>query len=242
MSAVVVFFAAVAGWWLGGQQKSVQNQTSGWVKSAKSESVYVYFVVEDQSRLKLIPNYESKLPSLKLVSENECLFGINGGFYATNGKPIGLVVIDGSVINPVKTSQLFNGFVWVRGGGSFGVGRNLPVKINYGVQTGPMLVESGRALNLEIKNDSSARRSVVIEVTNGRMVFVMIYDEKSRLDGPTLAELPGEVMRIAGLEGWKVVSAINLDGGAASAFYSSEVTVSEWLPVGSWWCVVSLES
>ena len=197
-------------------------------------SVATYEVTS--ANLVLIPNYLEKKSSKKLIEENGCTAGINGGFYGEDGKPQGLVVVNFKQVANKKTSQLFNGFVWAKNG-KLGIDRDAGDNPEYTVQTGPLLFESGRQINLQIKNDRSARRMVSAKVANDRTFFLSFYDPNSKLDGPKLADLPGELAQVAKEKGWEVEWATNLDGGSASSFYSPDITLSELLPVGSWWCV-----
>jgi len=208
--------------------------TSIFGTSSVNYSYVVYEIVSND--VVLISNYQEKKSSVQLIDENGCVAGINGGFYGEDGKPQGLVVIKGSQTANKKASLLFNGYVYTDRV-QIKVARDMIDNPEYAVQTGPLLFENGRRIDLKIKNDKPARRMVVAETKTGKAYFLSFYNPESKLDGPKLADLPGELARVAEEKGLKVESAINLDGGSASAFYSPEITLSELLPVGSWWCV-----
>lgn len=215
------------------------------VKSVTAEAVvsgdgdYVYWRLAESDKLELILNLPAKEGSMVLMKNYGCKFGVNGGFYGKDDRPIGLVISDGNEINPVVKSGLFNGFVWVDKSGKFDVGRMQPsvYESQSAIQTGPILIENGKAMALNIKNDKPARRMAAVKLADGTGLFMAIYDWKSRLDGPKLADLPDKLLEIAGIEGLTIKTAVNLDGGAASAFHSPEVSISEWSAVGTWWCV-----
>lgn len=203
---------------------------------------YVASTVEATGSYQLINNLETKKSAKQLMSENGCRFGVNAGFYDTNNKPLGLLVIDGKTISGPRTGDLFNGYVAVTERNKMQLSTKPPeiAQSRYVSQTGPVLVVANAAIALNLSSDKPARRMIAAEIDGSeqRVAFAAIMAKNAVLDGPTLAELPQAVLEIAKNEGWREVRlAVNLDGGSASAFYSPDATVEEWTPVGSWWCV-----
>jgi len=186
----------------------------------------------------LVPNFQEKLKISELVAKHGCVAGINGGFYDTDNQPLGWMAAGGKIISGEKSSNLFNGFLWQEKQPEVHISRDLPLRdVLWGLQSGPLIMESGRALTLSMARDKPARRSVAAINGHGRLVILTVYYTNSIFDGPMLEELPG-VLEKANLErGWGLVSAVNLDGGSASAFYTTDLKLDEFSTVGSWLCI-----
>jgi len=214
---------------------TIKSQPAG---LAKSKTVYYTFELVDLADLKLIVN-SSKKEAEDLIAEHNCLAAINGGFYAENYQPLGLVVNDGQELSPAVESELLNGYLWLSSLGGFGITRSLPESdLNIGLQSGPLLFENGIKQNLEIANDKQARRSVVAVLKNGNLWFLTIFNRDSVFLGPHLADLPNALEEIAAKEGLVIVDALNLDGGSAAMFKNAEIFLNEYKPVGEILCVV----
>ena len=179
------------------------------------EGRYVYVV---NSNIELISNFSEKKSAKDLMKENGCVAGINGGFYTEDNKPLGLFINDYKLVQKESSSLLFNGFVSEKG-----ISRNMPTDVKWGFQTGPMLVDEDRGLKIEIREDRPARRSVIGVNKLGEFVFIST-------DPVNLEDLPEKIKNL------NLVTAVNLDGGSAAAFYSPDMTISESSPVGSWLC------
>ncbi len=228
--------ASLTGWILGGANPAVLSENT--ISPAPARENFVWFLVHDADRLSLIPNYSAKQDFRELVVNYSCKKAINGGFYDTEANPLGLVVSELKKIKDVRPNPLFNGYVYVNQDGHVGISRSVDPKIvRDGVQTGPVLVEAGQPVRLSLKNDGASRRSVAILTDDDQLLFGMFYDPDSPLDGPKLSELPELVLKQADKMDVGIVTAINLDGGSASAFFDGGFAVSEWAPVGSVWCM-----
>lgn len=189
------------------------------------KSYYVYKTNFD--KLALIANFTEKTSSKILSDDNNCVAGINGGFYGTDNKPVGWFVND-KFVQKAKNSQLFNGFVSNKGTSS-----EKPENAVWGFQTGPMILVKNKPIDLSLINDKPARRSVL--AGNSKQVMLI------NVDPIDLVDLPQKIEEISKKEKLNIETAINLDGGAASAFISPEISISETDPVGSWLCVKSPE-
>ena len=186
---------------------------------------YAVYRIAESAKISLIENFEEKKSTEELMKENRCLAGINGGFYGEDDKPLGWFMTGGVQIQRVKSSSLFNGFVWQSDSGELKISRQKPSdNVNWGFQSGPMVMENGRTIALNIRDDRLARRAVIGVDKDGRVVFV-------HTDPVNLAELPGKIAEL------NLITAINLDGGSASAFYGDGEEISESSAVGSWMCV-----
>jgi exopolysaccharide biosynthesis protein len=197
---------------------------------------YGYFVVSDHSHIHLIPNFETPTDAETLVKDNACTHAINAGFYSKNNKPIGLWKNENGVSGTAETNALLNGFYSIYDTEPT-ISYDAPSQSRIAFQTGPILTHDGETIKLAIKNDEPARRMVAGTTKDGSSVFLTVYDPLSPLRGPYLNDLPTIIQLIAIQMKTGFVSAINLDGGSASAFYSDGIGIWELNPVGSLLCV-----
>jgi uncharacterized protein YigE (DUF2233 family) len=165
---------------------------------------------------------------------HSCLAGVNGGFYAENSNPLGLVSIDKVVLQSEHSNSLFNGFLSI--GPTNRIANNYTNDARIILQSGPLLIKNSSPISLSIVNDKPARRTVVAK--NGQtLVFLVIFNPKTEVLGPYLSELPDVVKTISDQERLDLQDALNLDGGRASTFYSQDLSLPELDPVGSVFCV-----
>ena len=198
---------------------------------------YNYFSVPDVTLLILIPNFYEKYVSSDIAAQNSCQKGISGGFYDTEGNPLGGFKAKGTVIkNPVK-NRLIDGFFW-RDGDKIKITTGEPSKqAEFFLQTGPLLMLNGRQTRLAIANDEYRRRNIAGITLTGAIIFMIIYNPDSVYEGPLLSEMPDVMSKIIKVSTISFKDVINLDGGSASAFVSKEKTLQEFSPIGSFFCV-----
>ena len=185
-----------------------------------------YFVYwrEIEKNLTLIPNFERKIASSRLM--DNCTYGANGGFYTEDFKPIGLFISDGALLSTAIGNATFNGY-FVKTD-HFSLTRQPPTdSVEFAVQSGPYVTPKSR---LNIKNDTYARR-VLVGRSGNTWRFLAITEKENTFSGPILADLPTLLGDL------NIDEALNLDGGSASAFYSeSGVRLGELTPIGSFFC------
>ena len=199
---------------------------------------YLAILSVNPENIYLIPNYKQKLKSNELMQENECIGGINGGFYGTNDEPIGWLLVEGKLLNEAKDSQLFNGYILLDNKGKLYISQSMKKgDIKYGLQTGPMLINNKIPEVLNMAEDRLSRRSVMVEEIGGKVSFISVFNDQNYESGPTLGDLGGIIKEIANLEKIDINNAINLDGGRASAIYTKTDNITETEHVGSWWCI-----
>ncbi len=199
---------------------------------------YDYFLVSDVSKISLIPNFTAKLDARTLIEQNNCKAAINGGFYDTAYKPLGLFISDGTIQYESISSRLFNGFIWISKSGDSGIANNEPFgNLRIALQTGPLLLMNGTPLPLAIQNDEGRRRMVAAINNKNEMIFLSVFREEATFEGPLLATLPAVVSKINTQENLHVTDAVNLDGGSASVFYTSDFTLRELTTAGSLFCL-----
>lgn len=207
---------------------------------------YILWMMEipPSASLKLIPNFTQREDAETIAKANNCEIAINGGFYLSEGKPLGLFVTDGQTYGEEIQSNLATGFVWQERGGSLFIHLDKPLDLqalDFILQTGPYIVVGERKLKLV--DDEPARRSLVTQTREKKLFAVVVTEKENTLSGPLLADIPvilsrPEVKKVIDFE-----TAINLDGGSASFFYAKQFgnpfVFSELKSVGSLLCVTT---
>ena len=109
-------------------------------------------------------------------------------------------------------------------------------RLDFGVKSGPILVYDSKPLKLAIKDDQLRRRIVAALTQDEQLIFLVILSPRSDYSGPLLADTPQLVLAINP----KIVSAVNLDGGSASALITPEFNLPEYQPIGGYFCYTGL--
>lgn len=197
----------------------------------------VWITVNDNNKLFLYSNLNEKLSSDELSTKYSCEYLVSGGFYNTINNHIGLFITEGEAISEIIDSLTFNGI--------FSVSKDkVPSITDYPVfsprislQSGPLLIKSGKKQVLNMENDENARRVVVAIDGNNKIYFISIFGQSNKFDGPKLVELPALLDNLNNAKNLDLIDALNLDGGAHSAFISNLDTLSEASIIGSFFCV-----
>lgn len=211
-------------------------------RSNESKLMSPSIVVKDVSKISLFSNLEKKLSAKDAKEEYACNAIINGGFYSApengngNGKHLGLFATNGNVLSEEIHSSLFNGFFSVSNGAAR-ITFDKPQIDTFALQTGPVLIKDGKPLNLSIENDERARRAVAIVTPQNEVIFLMLYDTNSLVSGPLLSEVPNILSDLDSNTSLDIKDAINLDGGAHSAFISEEVQLTDIQTPGGYFCI-----
>ena len=210
-------------------------QTKNKAEIPYGQSTYVlYYSPISKRGIEVIPNFSDKLDAESLSEKNKCMIASNGGFYTTNDTPLGLFKINNTVIgSEKKETNLINGFFYLDDSGNPHIDRAYPNNAPTVIQTGPFF-SAGNTVSTT--NDKPARRVVIIEAISGEYYIAAITTKETTMSGPFLSDLPVILFSIT--EPFKVLRAVNLDGGAAS-FYKDEsgFSLSELTHVGSMICV-----
>lgn len=151
----------------------------------------------------------------EVMSKNHCLAGTNGGFFLPDFEPMGLLLAQGKLVKKPSRARLLSGALVVTGH-RIALRRSqepLPGKnAHQAVQSGPFLVEFGRALP-GLNAVRSARRTAVF--TDGKLRWGLVSTTSLTLEelgkvltDPTL--LPG---------GLRIDKALNLDGGSSTGLW-----------------------
>jgi exopolysaccharide biosynthesis protein len=163
--------------------------------------------------LRVIDNPDGQ--SLSAVMKREkCVCGVNGGYFDTEFKPIGLRVADGTSFSPLRRARLITGILLQSGRGIdvVRVGEfSRTKKIAAAVQSGPFLVEGNKRIR-GLNDSQLARRTFAGIATNDRALVGLCSDV-------SLTEMANILATAPVLGDSKILRAINLDGGSSSAFW-----------------------
>ena len=144
-----------------------------------------------------------------------CIAGVNGGFFHPDWRPAGLMIADGTRINRVETAKLLSGIIYSDARGTHLVRRarfeDQPDILAL-LQSGPYLVEDGRAVRGLSRSDPAARTFIA---TDWRGHWVL----GATASALTLAELAEILATPRALTPWPVERALNLDGGSSTGFF-----------------------
>lgn len=157
---------------------------------------------------------KTSLSVRQLVDKNDALFGINGGFFSPNWKPLGLRVTHNKIVSP------FKGISWW--GVAYSDGQRLRITSSqdyhpkqtpeFAVQCGPRLVVDGQTMKLK---PGIAERSALCERSDGSVIISIVNNQPIQI--ASFAKLLAKPESRNGLE---CRNALNLDGGSSSQLYS----------------------
>jgi len=199
--------------------------------------IATWFSVDDVDGLILYPNYKDQITSSDAREKYDCTNLVSGGFYDEDNSPIGLFIGEGETLSKQVNNDTFNGYFSVSNNGDAKITSWVPSDVRIGLQTGPLLIYEGNLRNLKLSRDKEARRVVLAQTESDKLYFIVLYDSESFYQGPKLDELPKMIKDIEENIGEKVTYAINLDGGAASSFYTKDFSLTELSFVGSFFCM-----
>lgn len=207
------------------------------VGSGETRYRYAAVTVDRIEKLQLLTNFEKKATATDLIKEQGCRVLVNGGFYSREDAPLGWLVSDNRLVSGPIESALFDGYIYPAGERVI-ISRSVPDgEVTWGLQSGPVLIEDGEVLALNLNKDELARRTVAAVSTNGQVIFMAITNTLSLTSGPLLADLPNLTAQVGSQLGLELAWAINLDGGLASAFISDELSIKEYTHIGSFFCL-----
>ncbi len=150
----------------------------------------------------------------EVMTERNCLAGVNGGYFDPVDAPVGLLVSEGRVIAPLRKARLLSGVLTATStrvdivrAAHFA----LSEKIKAAVQCGPLLVENAAPV-AGLNGERSARRTFAAVDGRGRAALGFC-------SAVSLAQL-GKILCLTNVAGeMKIARALNLDGGSSSAFW-----------------------
>ena len=163
--------------------------------------------------LRVVDNPDGQSLGAMMKREN-FVCGVNGGYFDTEFKPIGLRVADGTTFSPSRRARLITGIL-LQSDRGIDVVRvsefSRTKKIVAAIQSGPFLVEGSKRIG-GLKDSQPARRTFAGIATNDRAFLGFCSDVSLSGLADMLATAP-----IAADS--KIRRAMNLDGGSSSAFW-----------------------
>ena len=164
--------------------------------------------------LRIVDNAAGSETLSEAMARTSSVAGVNGGYFDTNFKPMGLRVINGAVASPLARARLLSGVLCASGGGitimrlrEFSAHR----RCESAMQCGPFLVENGVPVS-HLNAKRSARRTFAAVTRRGKAA----QGVSSEL---TLAQLAGILADRPLADDFATWRALNLDGGSSSAFW-----------------------
>ncbi len=201
------------------------------------KTLKVAWIETTADKISLIPNFNEKDTAFDVIDKYKCNSLTNGGFYSLENAPIGLFVTDEKRVGEFQENLLFNGFFKISKTSVTTITTNSETSnTRVALQSGPILFQNGYPTTLKINPDKPSRRTVVA-LTNKSILFLSFYDPSSVYLGPNLSDLPSLLVNFAEAKNIYIKDALNLDGGSASAFHTTGVSLPEITPVGSFFCI-----
>jgi uncharacterized protein YigE (DUF2233 family) len=149
-----------------------------------------------------------------VMKQQKYACGVNGGYFDTEFKPIGLRVADGTTLSALRRGRLITGILLQSDRGIDVVRASefsRTKKIATAVQSGPFLVEANKRIR-GLNDSQLARRTFAGIGANDRVVLGICSDV-------SLAELANILATEPIAVDTKIRRAMNLDGGSSSAFW-----------------------
>lgn len=146
---------------------------------------------------------------------NNCIAGVNGGFFHPGFKPAGLVVSGGKVANSKEKADLLSG-VLASTNGKLQILRSSEFKLTpattEGIQAGPFLVDGHNPV-AGLQGTRIARRTIALTDGKHRGALVILMDPVTLEDAAKILASPGVITE------FKISRALNLDGGKSSGIW-----------------------
>jgi len=243
---LLVFSTAQAQW------KQISSQSE---PSLQRGLEHRYIVVEDSAagdraslelavfstkscRVRIIdqPN-EPRVDLEEIVSPGSFLAGVNGGYFDPDYKPIGLLIVDGTMIAPLQKARLLSG-VLSASAKKVQISRvaefSMSQKPDAAVECGPMIVDLGKSVR-GLESTRGARRTFAAVGAGDKAALGFCSDV-------TLADL-SNILAAISIPDFKIQRALNLDGGSSSAFWfkranGSAFSIAEQKPVRDFVAIV----
>jgi len=224
--------AASAVWFLFSTAQAQWTQISSQSEPSPSRGIeHRYIVVEDSAaggraslelvvfstkscRLRIVDqSAEPRVELEEAMSRGNFLAAVNGGYFDPEYKPIGLLIVDGTVIAPLQRARLLSG-VLSASAKKVQISRVaeflITQKPDAAVESGPMIVDLGKAVR-GLESTRAARRTFAAVGAGDRAALGFCSDV-------TLADL-SNILAVVVIPEFKIQRALNLDGGSSSAFW-----------------------
>lgn len=168
-----------------------------------------------QLNLSFAQDYAEQTTTVRhLVSANNALIGVNGGFFTPGLQPIGLRINAGQLKKPLQQTSWW-GIFYIAGEHARIVppnGYHTPQAIDFAVQGGPRLVVNG---NIPKLKPGFAERTALGITSQGEVIVLVTHH--APLTTLSLAKI---MQRPPSENGLACYNALNLDGGSSSQLYA----------------------
>jgi uncharacterized protein YigE (DUF2233 family) len=186
------------------------------VSLTSGRSVSIRLVVFDTRNcsLQVLDNASGATDLEAAASASGCLAAINGGYFHPDRTPLGLLVSGGRVLHPFERAKLLSGILIVKQQRITLLRANAFVndpQIDEAIQTGPFLIDHGKAL-AGLESARRAARTAVLVDGDGKCAL-MVCDAVTLAEAAELMATPGLISELA------VSRALNLDGGSSTALW-----------------------
>ena len=179
--------------------------------SAKSATFDLALFPTKSATLCVIDNPNGSENLADVMRRDNFIAGVNGGYFDTGFKPLGLRVIEGTTRSPLVRARLLTGVLCAspRGIEIVRLGEfSQKKKCDAAIECGPFLIDRGMPVR-GLDPSRRARRTFVAVTRTGTATLGVSNDL-------SLAELASA---LAALPDFRVWRALNLDGGSSSAFW-----------------------
>ena len=179
--------------------------------SAENAIIDLAFFPANSATLRVIDNPSGSENLANVMRRENFVAGVNGGYFDTEFRPLGLRVVDGTTRSPLIRARLLTGVLCASSRG-IEIARlgefSQKKKCESAVESGPFLIDGGMPVR-GLDHSRRARRTFVAVTRTGAAALGVSNDL-------SLAELASA---LAALSDFKVWRALNLDGGSSSAFW-----------------------
>jgi len=200
---------------------------------ARSERITVDLAIfsTKSCTLRVLQNKDGAESLADAMRHQQCLAGVNGGYFDKKFAPIGLRMASGQMIAPLLRARLITG-VLVASSRGVQIVRSREFSrrpgVTAAVQCGPFLVDRGEYISG--LNDVHLARRTFAATTKGDRALVGVCSDVS------LAELSTILATTSFAEDLRIERALNLDGGSSTGFWfaredSSSFSIPEQKPV-----------
>jgi Phosphodiester glycosidase len=173
--------------------------------------------------------FQLKSASAKTFTEKAgAIAAVNANYFDEKGRPLAyLKTIEKEINRAVSKHRLYTGVFGLGDAGPFVMHRDdfQPAQASQALQSGPLLVHRGAAVDGMDGLTRSARRSVVGLDRNNR-ILIAVTD--ALIGGLSFSEL----QELFSQSKWQLdaVELLNLDGGGSAQLYLKSGKFEEWLP------------
>lgn len=194
-------------------------------------------LIRDPGDIALYSNLEDKLSSSDAMVKNDCSDLVTAGFYTKEFDHIGLFISDYIRLSGSSSTLASSGYFSIDSNNTPSITVIEPPDSRIAVQSYPLVYQNGEPVEIVNNTENNARRIIAATTNDQDVIFIVIYQKNSVFDGPTLSEIPELISLYDDKERTKIDDAINLDGGAHSAFRSRFVNLPELSTLGGYFCM-----